>query len=262
MAGENPEDEPRPAQPDEFLSKTKWERFQVLIMGPVMNLLLAVVADGGRAVSGRRSAGVTRISRSSSAPSTAGSPAEQAGIQPGDRIVSVADQPRRHLGAVLHRGRHAAEPRGRRSACCATAWTSRASVTPVVADGQSRFEIGDIGVLPNVHPHVRSVTPGEPAERGGPQGRRRHRWRSTASRSRSTRSCAKRSPSIPDKPITLSDPARRRSRMTLTVTPGKHGDGRAGSASLHRRRHAAASSRGSVEARQDERRRRTSRWPG
>src|SRR3954470_23917645 len=42
MAGENPEDN-RTGAPDEFLSKSKWERFQVLIMGPVMNLILAVV---------------------------------------------------------------------------------------------------------------------------------------------------------------------------------------------------------------------------
>src|SRR5919106_1800967 len=42
MAGENPEDT-RTGRSDEFLSKSKWERFQVLIMGPVMNLLLAFV---------------------------------------------------------------------------------------------------------------------------------------------------------------------------------------------------------------------------
>ena len=42
MAGESPDD-PRSGAPDEFLSKTKWERFQVLIMGPVMNIVLAVV---------------------------------------------------------------------------------------------------------------------------------------------------------------------------------------------------------------------------
>src|SRR3954470_13781322 len=42
MAGENAE-APRSGQPDEFLSKTTWHRFKVLIMGPVMNLLLAVV---------------------------------------------------------------------------------------------------------------------------------------------------------------------------------------------------------------------------
>jgi regulator of sigma E protease len=40
-------------------------------------------------------------------------------------------------------------------------------VTPIAPPGQSRFEIGDIGVLPNVHPHVRSVTAGEAAEKAG-----------------------------------------------------------------------------------------------
>src|SRR3954451_4192165 len=42
MAGENPEDT-RTGASDEFLSKGKWQRFQVLVMGPVMNLLLALV---------------------------------------------------------------------------------------------------------------------------------------------------------------------------------------------------------------------------
>ena len=39
MAGENPEDT-RTGADDEFLSKGKWQRFQVLVMGPIMNLLL------------------------------------------------------------------------------------------------------------------------------------------------------------------------------------------------------------------------------
>src|SRR5438552_9771825 len=44
MAGENPEDVERDElgrvirRPDEFLSKSKWQRFFVLIMGPTMNL--------------------------------------------------------------------------------------------------------------------------------------------------------------------------------------------------------------------------------
>src|SRR6186713_559435 len=42
MAGENPEDS-RTGAADEFLSKGKWQRFQVLVMGPIMNLVLAVV---------------------------------------------------------------------------------------------------------------------------------------------------------------------------------------------------------------------------
>src|SRR6516225_4040279 len=42
MAGENPEDT-RTGAADEFLSKGKWQRFQVLVMGPIMNLLLSIV---------------------------------------------------------------------------------------------------------------------------------------------------------------------------------------------------------------------------
>ena len=40
-------------------------------------------------------------------------------------------------------------------------------MTPTVAPGKSRFEIGEIGVLPDVHPHIPSVNPGEPGERAG-----------------------------------------------------------------------------------------------
>jgi len=40
-------------------------------------------------------------------------------------------------------------------------------VTPVPPPGESRFEIGDIGVLPDTHPVVPRVNPGEPADRAG-----------------------------------------------------------------------------------------------
>jgi regulator of sigma E protease len=40
-------------------------------------------------------------------------------------------------------------------------------LTPIVPPSQSRFEVGDIGVLPNVNPNLQSVNPGEPGERAG-----------------------------------------------------------------------------------------------
>src|SRR4026207_2097053 len=46
MAGENPEDT-RTGASDEFLSKSKWQRFQVLGMGPIMTLALARVVLAG-----------------------------------------------------------------------------------------------------------------------------------------------------------------------------------------------------------------------
>ena len=83
MAGENPDD-PRTGAADEFLSKTKWQRFQILIAGPLMNLLLAVVLLAVVSDAGRRRAGL-RAAPPVVGAVQPGSPAEKAGIQPGDR---------------------------------------------------------------------------------------------------------------------------------------------------------------------------------
>src|SRR5438874_1662038 len=96
MAGENPDDIARDEhgnvvrRSDEFLSKTKWQRFQVLIMGPIMNLLLALVLLAVVLYQG-----VEKLA-SDDQPAVvgavaAGSPAAGVDIQPGDRIVTVAD---------------------------------------------------------------------------------------------------------------------------------------------------------------------------
>ncbi|HWW88474.1 MAG TPA: RIP metalloprotease RseP [Vicinamibacterales bacterium] len=166
MAGENPE-EARSGRPDEFLSKSKWERFQVLIMGPVMNLLLAVVLlsvvlyHGSDIPAFEREPPVVGVVPSNSA-------AAKAGIRPGDLIVSVADRrvetwdrfyyevgTRPNKEITLGVQRDGAE------------FTRQ--ITTTAASGKNKIEYGDIGVLPNVHPHVRSVTPGEPAEKAGLQ---------------------------------------------------------------------------------------------
>src|SRR5262245_48478439 len=90
MAGENAEDV-RTGQSDEFLSKTKWERFQVLIMGPVMNMLLAFVLTVAVLYGG------IDVPAYEDQPPVVGivmmnSAAERADIRPGDRILSVADR--------------------------------------------------------------------------------------------------------------------------------------------------------------------------
>src|SRR5437667_4492425 len=163
MAGENP-DEERTGRPDEFLSKNKWQRFFVLIMGPTMNLLLAVVL---LAIVLYQGADVPAFEDEPPIVGVvaAGSPAEKSGIQPGDRIISVADhnvdtweqflitigaRPHRELAIELIRN--------------GVALTR--TVTPE-STPHSRFDIGDIGVLPDVHPHVPSVVPGDPAEQAG-----------------------------------------------------------------------------------------------
>ncbi|MDP2389356.1 MAG: site-2 protease family protein, partial [Acidobacteriota bacterium] len=116
MAGENPDD-PKTGADDEFLSKSKWQRFQILIAGPAMNLILAVVLLAIVLMQGAdvlayldRPAVVGAVQE--------GSPADRAGIRPGDTIIklgsadirtwehldmAVAARPEREVEAVVMR---------------------------------------------------------------------------------------------------------------------------------------------------------------
>jgi regulator of sigma E protease len=163
MAGETVEDT-RTGAPDEFLSKTKWQRFQVLIMGPVMNIVLAIVVltlvlyqgalqpefqDQPVVVGGF----------------TATSTAQAAGVQLGDRILSVDGKPvetwkefyltvatraRRPVRFVIDRGGTQIER----------------TATPAVID---KYETGDVGVQPYTHPEITGVRANEPAAEAGLQ---------------------------------------------------------------------------------------------
>ena len=163
MAGESPE-EPRSGRSDEFLSKTKWQRFQVLIMGPVMNLLLAVVVTAFVLYKGAE-VPVYEDQPAVIGAVAAGSPAEKAGMQVGDRITSVAghriDAWKDFFMAIGTRANREITIGLIRSGAEMTR-----QVTPTPA-ADSRFEIGDIGVFPDVHPRVPGVNRGEPGDRAG-----------------------------------------------------------------------------------------------
>ncbi len=161
MAGENPDD-PRSGTSDEFLSKTKWERFQILIMGPAMNIALAVIVMALVMMQG------AEVPAYQDQPPVVGavlpgSPADQVGIRRGDRILTIAGdavdtwdsffmgigtRANREVAVTLLRGGQ----------------TQAVTVRPTP---QTRFEVGDIGVLPDVNPSIEAVTPGEPAEKAG-----------------------------------------------------------------------------------------------
>ena len=164
MAGESPE-EARTGRADEFLSKSKWQRFQVLIMGPVMNIALALVLTTIVLYQG------AEVPAFEDQPPVVGvvapdSPAAKAGVQPADRILAVGtstvDTWEQFYITIGSRANREVVLRILRNGQELTIKT-----TPVVQPGQSRFEIGDIGVLPNVHPHLPTVNPGEPADRAG-----------------------------------------------------------------------------------------------
>lgn len=168
MAGENPDD-PHTGADDEFMAKSKWQRFQILIAGPAMNILLAVVLLAAILMRGAevlafmdRPAVIGAVQ--------AGSPAETAGLLPGDTItqfgtaairtwehldMAVAARPEREVDVtVIRNGRE-----------------ERLKVRPDLSElrtrNDARFEIGTIGVMPDAYPKVTGFVPGKPAESSG-----------------------------------------------------------------------------------------------
>jgi regulator of sigma E protease len=161
MAGENPEDT-RTGAADEFLSKSKWQRFQVLVMGPVMNIVLALVVMAfvlyqGAQVPAFEQQAVVIGSFSDN------SPAAKAGLKIGDRIVSIDD----HTIDTWEQFSLAIVPKARREVAISYVRGGRAGNATVVPDAQGKFEMGDIGIQPLVHPEVLDLEPGRPAAAAG-----------------------------------------------------------------------------------------------
>ena len=153
MAGETVEDK-REGREDEFLSKTKWQRFQVLIAGPAMNVVLAVAVMTVVLLQG------AQVPLFEEGPPVIGSvaedsAAEEAGILPGDRILTVAGRPvdtwEELMLAVVERPDREVEVSLRRDG-----EVRALRVTPV---GQGRYNLGDLGVGPDILPVISAWTP-------------------------------------------------------------------------------------------------------
>jgi len=163
MAGENPED-PRSGQPDEFLSKTKWQRFQILFAGPAMNILLAVVVTAiVLGIQGVRQPvfldGPALIG--SVAP---GSPAEKAGLTRGDRVITISgDQIATWKDLELAIGLR----RPNRDMSVTVLRNGQNLTTNVVPVAEGRYEVSDIGVFPDANPIITRVLSGDRAEQAG-----------------------------------------------------------------------------------------------
>jgi regulator of sigma E protease len=170
MAGESPEDA-RTGASDEFLSKSKWQRFQVLVMGPVMNLafaiiVMAIVLYQGAQLPAFDEQPVVVGGFQTNLPAGMTSPAKDAGILPGDRILTVdgrevptwkqfslmiAMRAKRQTKLTIDRGGKIIER----------------DVVPAAAD---RFDTGELFLAPQMHPQIMAVRDKEPAQEGGLRG--------------------------------------------------------------------------------------------
>jgi len=89
MLGENPDDELR-GSPEEFQSRTRWERFAVLVMGASLNIVLAVAITAGIYMHG------VPVAKYIDDPPVIGavekgSPAERGGLKAMDHVVRIGD---------------------------------------------------------------------------------------------------------------------------------------------------------------------------
>ena len=162
MAGENPKDV-RTGASDEFLSKSKWQRFQVLVMGPVMNIALALVVMAF--VLYHNGADVPAFAQEPVIVGSvvADSPAAKAGIVPGDHITEVA-------GLRVENWEEFALETVTKANRPITLTIIRGGKTieqEIVPVGRGKYQEGITGIKPVVRPQIVSVDPGLPAEESG-----------------------------------------------------------------------------------------------
>ena len=158
MAGDNPLEE-RKGDPDEFLSKPRWQRVLIALAGPAMNILLSIVLVAGIYMRGSKQpafldrpmilVGVLQDS-----------PAQKAGLMPGDRIVAVNgvknptwDRAQLELMSTLpgHMLSVAVDRNGQQLSLSVPAAPS----------------VEEVFGYPQDHLVVSAVSPGTPAERSG-----------------------------------------------------------------------------------------------
>jgi regulator of sigma E protease len=163
MAGETSEDA-RTGAPDEFLSKTKWQRFQVLVMGPVMNLALAVLVMAAVVYQG------SPVAAYEDYPVVIGafdqnSVAQSSGLLLGDRIISIDGRPvptwKQYYLLITSRANRTARLEIDRGG-----QVIERQVVPRSAD---KYDTGDIGIGQVMRPEIMALRPGQPAVEGGMQ---------------------------------------------------------------------------------------------
>src|SRR5437870_6427439 len=161
MAGETPADTIT-GEAYEFLSKPKWQRFLVAAAGPAMNVFLAVGlimglylygTDVPEFLLGQAVIGIIEP----------GSPAEKAGLKPGDQIASVEDKEKPDWQAVQND--FLTSP-GRPVRMVIERAGQRMDFT-VIPEKRGRDEAGYVGMLPVIRTVVRAVQPNSPAKAAG-----------------------------------------------------------------------------------------------
>ncbi len=154
----------RALAPDDFMAKTRWQRFLVMAMGSVMNIILAVIL-----VSVINMVGETVPEYLDQRPVIgwidAGSPAEKAGLRVDDEILAIGNKKVETWTdveiAIGSRPEKTLILEVRRDGATIPVTLSTEK------DKNSKFELGYAGFFGKILTRVQMVTPGSPAEKGG-----------------------------------------------------------------------------------------------
>ena len=164
MAGENPL-EARTGDPGEFMSHPRWQRFLIAIAGPAMNIILAVVVLTG--VYMFRHECPAYLNKPAEIGWVAdGSPAQKAGFEQGDKIVSVHgksnptwDDVRYQILGSINQPLEVEVQRGSQ--------TLPLSLTARIPEKDDVDLFTALGLVPAEPTIVDKVSPGEPADKAG-----------------------------------------------------------------------------------------------
>lgn len=152
----------RPMEPDDFAAKPRWQRFLVIAMGPIMNVLLAVFI-----VAGINMVGVSTPVYQDQAPVIGwlepGSPAAKADLRVDDQILSIS-------GRKVSTWTDVEMTVGTRPDSALTLEIRRDGAVQRVqmtTEKRTKYDMGYAGFFGKILTQIQMVTAGSPAEKGG-----------------------------------------------------------------------------------------------
>jgi regulator of sigma E protease len=163
FAGQDPGE--RSADPREYLNRPRWQRVLILLAGPFANVVLAVILVAVVFMTGFAARDAKDVPPIVGMVEE-GSPADEAGLAAGDRVVTVEDEPvdnwQEFMFAVLTSPEKPLRLEYERPGGAGTGTRSRTLLRP---ERIPRDEVGDAGVYPLVL--IGEVLPGSAAEEAG-----------------------------------------------------------------------------------------------
>ena len=162
FSGEEDFDRKRKLDSRDFMAKKRWQRFLVLVMGSLMNILLALVL-----VSIISMVGVTVLEHQEQKPVIGwlepGSPAERANLKVGDEILSINKRKMKIWGDVDI----AVGTKPQKLITVEVRRGKEILAVQLMTESETKYEPGKAGFFGRILNQVFEVTPQYPAEKAG-----------------------------------------------------------------------------------------------